>query len=82
MDSGLSTILLTGLHCFLSRASRSVNSYSKHFSVKSFDCVTPGVAAKYSGCAFISQCLILSLSTHGEIGITSLGSRNELLDSS
>jgi hypothetical protein len=57
---------VTSLHCFLSKAIGSLDILSEGLSIKSFDCLIPGVAAECSECLSFSHFLTLILPTHGE----------------
>jgi hypothetical protein len=66
--------------CFLSKASKFLDSFSERPSMKSFDSLIPGMAAQYSECILVSHFLILTLPTHGEMGATGFRPRKGLLD--
>jgi hypothetical protein len=70
---------VTSLHCFLSKASKSVDSFSEGPSTKIFDCLIPLVAAQHSECILFSHSLNLSLPTRGETGVAGSGPSNRLI---
>lgn len=78
MYNGQSNSPVTNLHCYLFKASGTLDTFSEGPSLKSFDCHVPEVAAQYSKW-FVSHSLILSLSVHGENEIGGLGLKNRLL---
>jgi hypothetical protein len=70
---------VTSLHCFLSKASKSVDSFSEGPSMKIFDCLILLMAAQHLEGILFSHSLILSLPTRDETGVAGSGPRNGLL---
>jgi hypothetical protein len=71
---------VVSLHCFLSKAMRSLHSLSEGLPMKTFDCLIPGAAAQCSECLCFGLTLTFILPTQGEIETTGSGPRDGLLD--
>jgi hypothetical protein len=71
---------LTSLHCFLSKAIRSLDSLTEGLLMKNFDYLIPGAAAQCLECLSISHSLTMSLPTHAKIEIAGSGQRNGQLN--
>jgi hypothetical protein len=73
---------ITSLHCFLSKASRSLDSFSEGISIKSLNFLIPGALSECPEGLSFSHSLTLSLPppTQGETETSGLGPRNGLFD--